>query len=314
MTCADWRAASSEALDQYYERERALWERQLDWDTRAAWREVEAARRADRLPGVVLTDGRDLVHGFAYCFVDGPQAQLGPIVTQASDDTGNLLEAVLGAARRAGAATSSYFGLHTGPALERALVDAGFEVHRYDYLSRALDASPPARDPELSDWSAADHTAGARLLQAAYGTQGRFFAPDGRLDQWERYLGNLTAFAGCGSFDAGSSCVARGVDHMTGLALVTTIRPGVAHLAQLAVHPGAGGRGLGGQLLDESIGRAMGSGCRRMTLLVEASSVAAMRLYASRGFTPRATFIAGWLGEIHNSQFTSHKSGRNCSL
>ena len=293
MTCADWRSATSEALVRHYERESAFWEHQLDWDTRAAWREVETARRADRLPGVVLTDGREDVRGFAYCFVDGAQAQLGPIVTEAPDDTSSLVDAVLAAARNAGAATSSYFGLRSSLELERALAGAGFDLHPYFYLSRVFDDSPASRDPGLADWSRCDQPAAARLLEAAYGVRGRFFATDGRPDQWTRYVGNLIAFAGCGTFDPGSSCLARAPGELDGLALVTTIRPGVAHLAQLAVHPAAAGRGLGRRLLDEAMARAKGLGCRQMTLLVEASSATAMRLYASRGFTPRATFLGG---------------------
>ena len=306
MTC-DWRAASGEALGLHYERERARWEHQLDWDTSDVWREVEAARLADRLPGVVLTDGRDAVRGFAYCFVDGLQAQLGPIVTQAPDDARDLLDAVLDTARRAGAVSSSYFGLHTGPALERALLDAGFEVCPYAYLTLALEPESRRFDPDLPAWSRGDLVPAARLLQAAYGTNGRFFAPDGRPDQWERYVGNLVAYTGCGSFAPEASCVARASDRMTGLALVTSIRPGVAHLAQLAVHPDAAGYGLGGRLLDASMDRAVAAGSRRMTLLVEESSPAAMRLYGSRGFTRQATFVAGWLGEftIQNSQVTN---------
>jgi ribosomal protein S18 acetylase RimI-like enzyme len=80
-----------------------------------------------------------------------------------------------------------------------------------------------------------------------------------------------------------------------GAALVTTISPGVAHLAQLAVHPSVRGRGIAGTLTDDAIHMAALGGCHRMTLLVEHTSAAAMRIYAARGFAPREHFIAAWL-------------------
>lgn len=297
MTCADWRAASAEALDRLYEVERAVWEQQLEWDTRDSWREVEAARRAGRLPGVVLTGDAGQVRGFGYCLVDGVQALLGPLVTDRPDAAPALAGAVLDVARRAGASRASYFGLDTGPALAQALAAAGFESRAYVYLTRAL-TDLPSSDDDLSPWTPEDQTPAARLLQAAYGSEGRFFAADGRLDEWHRYVGNLVAFGGCGRFEARATRVARAGDGLTGLALVTTIRPGVAHLAQLAVHPDARGSGLGARLLDQAMAQAAAAGCRTMTLLVEAASPAATRLYASRGFSHRAGFLAAWLARL----------------
>jgi ribosomal protein S18 acetylase RimI-like enzyme len=294
MTAEDWHDVGSAALAPHYDREQALWLDQLDWDTRDAWREVETARRANRLPGVALVDATGAVHGFAYSLLDGPMAQLGPIVTPVPGEAGRLLEAMLDTVRRAGATAASFFSLRRDPYLEPALLQAGFELRPYMYLSRA-PGTPPGSGVATADWSHSDQPAAARLLQQAYGGHGRAFAADGRLDQWERYVANLIAFTGCGVFDARLSCVARDAAGLAGLALVTTIRPGVSHLAQLAVHPDAAGRGLGGQLLDEVLARAAGAGHRRLTLLVDGSSTAAMTLYASRGFTPAAAFLSGWL-------------------
>lgn len=297
MTCADWRTASAEALDRFYEAERTVWEQQLEWDTRDSWREVEAARRAGRLPGVVLTGEGGHVRGFGYCLVDGGLAQLGPLVTDGPDGTPVLAGAVLDVARRAGASRASYFGLDTGPALGQALAAAGFEARPYVYLARPLAPGSPGDDGGFSAWTSGDQAPAARLLQASYGREGRFFAADGRLEQWHRYVGNLVAFAGCGRFEARATRVARAADSLAGLALVTTIRPGVAHLAQLAVHPDARRSGLGARLLDQAMASAAAAGCRTMTLLVEADSPAT-RLYTSRGFSRRAGFLAAWLARL----------------
>ena len=55
-------------------------------------------------------------------------------------------------------------------------------------------------------------------------------------------------------------------------------------IANLAVHAGGRGRGVGGALLDEVIRHAGSSGCAAMYLEVRDSNAAARALYHSRGF------------------------------
>lgn len=55
-------------------------------------------------------------------------------------------------------------------------------------------------------------------------------------------------------------------------------------IANVAVHPGERGRGLGGTLLDALLEGAAGEGVERVFLEVRSSNAAAIRLYRSRGF------------------------------
>jgi ribosomal-protein-alanine N-acetyltransferase len=59
---------------------------------------------------------------------------------------------------------------------------------------------------------------------------------------------------------------------------------GELQINDIAVHPEARRRGLGGWLLDEILERAARRGARRATLEVRPSNAAARALYASRGF------------------------------
>jgi ribosomal protein S18 acetylase RimI-like enzyme len=80
---------------------------------------------------------------------------------------------------------------------------------------------------------------------------------------------------------------------MIALVMMTALGPGVAHVAQVAVHPECRGRGLAGKLLDRALGLAHAAGRSRATLLVEDGARAARTLYARRGFRFCATFTAG---------------------
>jgi len=73
---------------------------------------------------------------------------------------------------------------------------------------------------------------------------------------------------------------------------MTALGPGVAHVAQVAVHPQRRGQGLAGKLLDRALALAHAAGRSRTTLLVEDGATAARTLYARRGFRPCAGFIA----------------------
>jgi len=300
----DWRTARVEALHPLYAREGAWWSRHLGWEMDDAWAEIETARHAGRLPGVVIGDATDAARGLAFCFIDDGVAQLGPVVCDAAEDALPLVAGALEQARRAGARAASYFGPSRGPYLERALVDAGFTVERHAYLARDLRDLEPAPDsggPDVrlyENWSGDLVAPTAVLLQAAYGSDGAHFARDGRLDQWHRYVRSLVDHTGCGRLDPASTLAWREGQRVMGLALVTRIGPGIAHLAQLAVHPDARGRGRGGALLDAAMACARAAGCVRMTLLVDESSARARRVYDLCGFTPAGLFLSASLSPV----------------
>jgi len=64
----------------------------------------------------------------------------------------------------------------------------------------------------------------------------------------------------------------------------TALGARVAMLEDMIVHPAARGRGVGSRLLEYAIGFAANAGCRRITLLTDATNLAAQRFYARHGF------------------------------
>jgi ribosomal protein S18 acetylase RimI-like enzyme len=57
-----------------------------------------------------------------------------------------------------------------------------------------------------------------------------------------------------------------------------------AWLEDMVVHPDKRSRGIGEQLLNEAIRATQKAGCRRITLLTDATNDAAMRFYQRTGF------------------------------
>jgi ribosomal protein S18 acetylase RimI-like enzyme len=291
MRIRDWRFAEPPAVEALYEIERQRWLCDLGWDTSAAWPEIEGARVAGRLPGLLAVDERGSVCGWTYFLIDDRVAQVGSLVGESAEATRALIESVV--ARAAGHAECvTCFSYCQAPGLEAELVRHGFTITRYRYLSRSTTSLEPARPDRADTWRDGDETLAAELLRAAYGSNGRFFAPHGLPGEWERYVHNLVAFPGCGRFDPSATRVLREDGRLVALVLVTALGPGVGHVAQVAVHPERRGSGVAGLLLDRALAMSAAAGRTRATLLVEDRPGTARTLYARRGFRPTALFIA----------------------
>ena len=291
MRIRDWRYAETPALQALYEAERRQWLNDLGWDTAEAWSEIEGARTAGRLPGLLAVDDGGSICGWTYFLIDDHIAQVGSLVGESAEATRALIDSVL--ARAAGHAECvTCFSYAKAPGLEAALTAHGFEIRRYDYLSRTANPLDPFRPDGADAWRDNDEKAAADLLRIAYGSNGRFFAAHGLPREWHRYVHNLVAYPGCGRFDRTATRVLREDGRLAAIVMMTALGPGVAHVAQVAVHPERRGHGLAGKLLDRALALAHAAGRSRATLLVEEGASAARSLYAQRGFAPVATFIA----------------------
>lgn len=291
MIVADWRDAEASVLRSCYDREVLHWQRQLGWETDRTWSTVEEARVTWGLPGLLALDGAR-VDGWAFYTRDGDMLQLGGLVTESGDATARILEEVLKAAEHAELPTVSCFVLDRAPELRSELTRHGFEIEPFLYLAAPL---PLAGAPSVTGASWQDHDveAAAALLKASYTAHAaRHFAPHGTAEEWEHYVAQMIEQTACGVFDPHATRVVRQQCTLRALALMTTIGPRTAHLAQLVVHPNERGRGLAAQLLQEAAALAASAGHEEMTLLVGESNLAARRLYDGLGFAPRATFVA----------------------
>lgn len=300
MIVRDWREADARLLRSCYAREQRSWRLDLGWDTAATWATIEQARTTWGLPGVVALDSHGAVAGWAFAMRDGETLHVGGLVASSPEATAALLDGLLAGVEHD---TAACFIRQRAAGLGDALVRCGFDVERFLYLSRPLipavgspfrrPASTPAPgSPSFRAWTASDLESAAALLQASYTAEGgRHFAPGGTIREWSRYLAGLVEQRGCGVFDDALTRVA-GDDPLQALALVTSLAPGTAHVAQFVVHPEHRGRGVAAAMLDDVVVSARAAGNEALTLLVGEHNLRARRLYASRGFSECGTFVA----------------------
>jgi ribosomal protein S18 acetylase RimI-like enzyme len=323
ISCEDWRDASRDEVGGLFDAECARWLGSCGWDYRPACRLLEVARGRRRVPGFLARDLHHHIVGWT-CFVlhDGT-LHIGNLVARDAAVARTLLRAVLHAPERSQARRLSCFLYPNLPAIETVLARLHFAIERHAYLQRPLSGESavamssggagraggarltgptpftrPARPDDeqfvLRDWSPQAMPDVIRLFARAYEgmPQARCFAPDGRVEQWDAYLGQLVQTRACGRFEQALSLLAETrAGELAGAALVTAVGDRTAHVAQMAVAPEHRGLGLGECLVLSACQRACNARYDRVTLLVARSNDRAGRLYARLGFESAATFL-----------------------
>lgn len=270
----------------------ARWRRVLAWDTADLWPALERARTTGRLDGLVRRDAAGALSGWTYYVGRDGDLVCGALAAATPDDTAALVDALLATPAAANASRTVIFAFSDAPALDEVLRARSFISDPYHYLVRALPTGA-RRGGEARPWDVRDLDATAELLRVSYGAHDpvRPFVPHGRASEWRQYAGDLVMGQGCGRFRPSLSLAVPGEDGtLDGVALVTDLGEGTAHLAQLAVRPGVRGAGLGASLVTSVEALCAGAGFARLSLLVSESNRGARRLYARAGFTERAHF------------------------
>ncbi len=289
----DWALVPAEEMAALYRREAARWHDELHWESADTWDALERARRSGRVPGLVARLDSGAIGGWIYYYLHGAELQIGALTAASPGTAAALLDAVLASPAALVATRILFFAFTDAPAVAELLTARGFALNRQHYLIRPLTAAPA--DAALRPWHDADLHAVAAVLAAAYDGPDprRAFVPSGTAADWHDYVRQLTTTTGCGRFQpALCRMAARDVGPYDGVALVTAVSESSAHLAQLAVHPGAGGTGLGRRLLASVAAAAAAAGYARLTLLVSEDNTRARRLYDAAGFTERGVFMA----------------------
>lgn len=109
-----------------------------------------------------------------------------------------------------------------------------------------------------------------------------------------RFLFNIVQYPGCGSFFAPASWVAvsRETGRVCGLSLASMVAEKTGHITQICVAPSWKGKGLGYELMRESILALSQSGAKHVSLTVTAANENAVHLYERIGFRTRRQFPA----------------------
>lgn len=296
MRIDDWRNLPAAAMEPVYEAERARWATGLQWDLDASLSLIESARVAGTLPGLVIRGPGQSVVGWTYFLVQQRVLQVGALQARSADGVRLLLDAIFKAPEASLAGEILLFVYPDSPACESALQRRRFDVTRYWYLRRALDRTcARSVDAGLRPLRDADGPDLVRLFSRAYAGEAgaRCFAPHGRLDEWARYLSQLTHGSAIGAYEHGASLSLPGgrPGTMLGASIVTSIAERTLHLAQLVVDPDARRQGTARCLLDAMLAWGQANERAAATLLVHEANARARALYDSRGFVPIGYFL-----------------------
>jgi GNAT superfamily N-acetyltransferase len=318
----DWRSDPSGTFASIYAAETMRWSQSLHWDTRLNWLEVEAARLAGRLPGLVARDAAGSICGWTFYLLHNGVLEIGALQSTSARVTGALIAGAQASADGADASSVVLFAHSEAPGLAAQLQARGFAVGRYLYLSALLgdmataDRAEPV-DLRLYD-QARDRAGVADLLAAAYShdDRARPFVRSGRPHEWAAYLGQLLTTTGCGTFLPAASFVAAVAPaaRLHGATLVSRLAADTVHLAQVVVRPEAQGAGLARGLIAASLQAASQQGFSRATLLVGEGNGRARRLYAHLGFAPVSGFVSAIFDHPRRSSRVALESGGAMTL
>jgi ribosomal protein S18 acetylase RimI-like enzyme len=301
------RDLSGRELDPLLLEETVEWQSLLDWDFGRAADLVHQFADMRALLGVALLD-RGEVAGYGYSVLEEHKGLVGDVYVRPPWRNGanevRIFRAVLdGLIATPAVARVECQLMLLNPSIGRAVQRERF-IKTHERMLMKLDSASTAgfetgaasRDFHIVPWAEHHHEAAAEVIALAY---------DGHVDSQindqyrtttgaRRFIYNIVQFPGCGAFFRQGSFVALypGTGRMAGVSLVSFVGGQVGHITQLCVIPAAKGRGLGYQLLRESVNALRMHGARRISLTVTCANEEAIRLYARCGFRDVRHFLS----------------------
>ena len=302
----DLRLVAVADLDPLFEEEVAAWHDEFEWDF------AKSAQLARRFVGVHALSGRVLavdgrIAGYLYFVFEDHKALLGDLYILRAMRTRE--RAKICCCDRRWMRSSR---LRNVTRIEAQLLMLRYAPHRV--LPRAADTHqfcrnfmradlgdgrPGGRQPapalQLANWSDRYIDSAAALIAEAY---------DGHVDGWindqyrspagaHRFLHNIVAYPGCGTFSQPASYLAfdaRGA--LCGISLASLVSPESGHITQICVSPAVRGTGIGHALLRQSLLTLRKMECGSAGLTVTASNQGAVSLYERVGFRTIRQFSA----------------------
>jgi ribosomal protein S18 acetylase RimI-like enzyme len=126
------------------------------------------------------------------------------------------------------------------------------------------------------------------------------------------YTAQLVTHTGCGTLVPECSVLengAAGVPGLRGVVLATRLSAQTGHLAQVAVDPGAQGRGMGARMVRVALSKLQAHGFSRASLLVADDNLTAIRMYARLGFEETGQFVSAWRPQPTRSTMAACSTG-----
>jgi ribosomal protein S18 acetylase RimI-like enzyme len=303
----DLRDLVGRELDPLLLEETVEWKRELDWDFAKSADLVRQFADMGALTGHALL-ARGEVIGYGYSVVESHKGLVGDVYVRPDwrdgETEARLFRAILDDLIRTPdirRIESQLLLVHpaVGEILQRERL---VEVRERILMSFEASNAPSMAAGRafgrfyIEPWADHHHESAASVIALSYGQH-----IDSEInDQYRtlagarRFIYNIVQFPGCGTFFRQGSFVAFDLENgwLAGIVLVSFVGEGVGHITQLCVTPGARNRGLGYELLRQSIATLRLHGARRISLTVTAANTEAVRLYQRCSFQEMRRFSA----------------------
>ncbi len=294
------------------ESESRLWGANLRWDYTPSAQLISTCLEEKRLSGYALVN-ESRIKGYCFFFCEGEKGLIGDLFVEpdgaALDEALLLLEHVIETLTgtpglRRVEAQLPHFGFEE---LEPFLCARGFEAYLRRFMAVTLASRPSPPQPSgarrsskahgelvLSDafliepWEGKHGREAAQLLSSTYRNHVDAIINNqyGSVEGATRLIENILHHRGCGEHLPQVSRVAihRATRKFAGFLVLTTVRPGTAHIPQVAIAKEFQGRGLGTAMMEAAFAQLARQGYQEVSLTVTDLNTAAVRLYERLGF------------------------------
>lgn len=285
-----------------FEAEAEAWNNDIHWDYAPAARVILSCLADKRLTGYALVaDGR--IQGYSFFINEVEKGLVGDFFVTPGfrEHAPTLLNHVLETltATPGICRVEAQLPHFNSEELAPCFREYGFETYTRRFMVLDLQDRPSARLSAgfvIEPWERRhDHLAAEFIYHTYRGhidavINDQYAGQEGA----ERLIDNVFELRGCGEPLSQASLVAfhRATQKVAGLVALTTVRPGTAHVPQVAVAPEFQNIGLGSVLLGRAFDVAWNRGNYEVTLTVTDLNHGARRLYERLGFRTFRVFGA----------------------
>lgn len=306
----DVRRLRAEQFQPLLQAESRAWLEDLHWDYAPSAKLISAYLEERRLLGFALVDG-GYATGYCLYFREGSKGLIGSLFVRPTNSSEEQASALLGRVidsllsmpevRRIEAQLPHFSIEQIGPYFR----SRAFQIYLRQFMivrlrskpeSQAVSSQPgrsgqidvPPGDFIFEPWERKHDREAARLLHHVY----RNHIDAAINDQYCTVAGtmhlveSIVRFRGCGDYlqRASIAAIHRSTRKLAGILGITAVRPGTAHIPQIAVASGFQGLGLGSAMLRSSFKELATEGFSELSLTVTTLNSGAVRLYERLGF------------------------------
>ena len=310
----DIRQFDSKAFRPLLLAESAVWNSNLRWDYKASMNLITSCLDERRLSGYALVM-EGAIEGYSFFFYEGEKGLIGNLFVDAKSAgrmeharmlLNHVLETILGTPGILRIETQlPHF---TTDDLSASFQKRGFRCFNRYFMSVPLAPWTPGASKtssrlgslpaqfQILSWERRHDREAARLVFQTYrnhvdaAINDQYASSEGA----ERLIENIVFHRGCGEPLPKVSQVAihRPSQKVAGILAITSVRPGTAHIPQIAVASEFQGAGLGSAMMNKSFEELAQRGFQEVSLTVTEANEGAVRLYQRTGFETFKTFGA----------------------